>query len=46
MRLAKMEKFDQLPVQFSGAHEYNFKDNYVAPEWSANFTEKFLFPGL
>jgi hypothetical protein len=34
----------QLPVQFSGAYEYNFANDYVAPEWTVNFTVKFLFP--
>jgi hypothetical protein len=33
-----------MPVQFSGAYEYNFADDEVAPEWTINFTVKFLFP--
>ena len=44
VKLAKLVKFGKLPVQFSGAYEYNFADDYVAPEWTINFTVKFLFP--
>lgn len=44
VKVAKLVKFGQLPVQFSGAYEYNFQDDYVAPEWTINFTLKFLFP--
>ena len=44
IKLAKLVKFGKLPVQFSGAYEYNFADDYVAPEWTINFTVKFLFP--
>ena len=44
VKLAKLVKFGQLPVQFSGAYEYNFANDYVAPEWAVNFTVKFLFP--
>ena len=44
VKLAKLVKFGQLPVQFSGAYEYNFANDYVAPEWTVNFTVKFLFP--
>ena len=44
VKLAKLVKFGKLPVQFSGAYEYNFADRYVAPMWTANFTVKFLFP--
>jgi hypothetical protein len=44
IKLAKLVKFGKLPVQFSGAYEYNFADNYVTPEWTLNFTVKFLFP--
>lgn len=29
---------------FSGSYEYNFQDDYVAPEWTVNVTVKFLFP--
>jgi len=43
-KLAKLVKFGKLPVQFSGAYEYNFADDYVAPQWTVNFTVKFLFP--
>jgi len=44
VKLAKLVKFDQLPVQFVGSYEHNFADDYVAPEWTFNFTVKFLFP--
>ncbi|MFN2249018.1 MAG: hypothetical protein ACK2U4_18150 [Candidatus Promineifilaceae bacterium] len=44
IKLAKLVKFGKLPVQFSGAYEYNFADDYVAPKWAVNFTVKFLFP--
>jgi hypothetical protein len=37
-------KFGKLPVQFAGGYEYNFADDHVAPEWTLNFTVKFLFP--
>jgi hypothetical protein len=44
MKLARLVKSGKLPVQFSGACEYNFADDYVAPEWALSFTVKFLFP--
>ena len=44
VKLAKLVKFGQLPVQFSGAYEYNFVNDYVSPVWAVNFTVKFLFP--
>jgi hypothetical protein len=44
MKVAKLVKLGDLPVQFSGSYEYNFADDDVAPEWSVNFTVKFLFP--
>jgi hypothetical protein len=44
VKLAKLVKFGKLPVQFAGAYEYNFADDYVAPKWTINFTAKFLFP--
>jgi hypothetical protein len=44
VKLAKLVKFGQLPVQFVGSYEHNFADEYVAPEWTFNFTVKFLFP--
>lgn len=44
MKLAKLAKFSALPVQFSGAFEYNFVDDYVAPKWTLSLTVKFLFP--
>ena len=44
MKLAKLIKLGALPVQFVGSYEYNFADDYVAPEWTFNFTVKFLFP--
>lgn len=44
IKLAKLVKLGDLPVQFSGACEYNFAKDYVALEWTVNFTLKFLFP--
>jgi len=44
VKLAKLVKFGQLPVQFVGSYEHNFADDYVAPAWTFNFTVKFLFP--
>lgn len=44
IKLAKLHKFGQLPVQLSGYYEYNFQDDFVAPRWSVNFTVKLLFP--
>ena len=43
MRLAKLVKIGKLPVQFSGAYEYNFADTFFGPEWTMNLTVKFLF---
>ena len=43
MKVNKLVNFGKLPVMFSGAYEYNFQDDYVAPEWTVNFTLKFLF---
>ena len=40
----KMVRFGKLPTMFSCSYEYNFQDDYVAPEWTVNFTVKFLFP--
>jgi hypothetical protein len=31
-------------MQFSGRYEYDFAADDVAPEWTVNFTVKFLFP--
>ena len=44
VKLAKLVKFGKLPVQFAGAYEYNFADDYAAPRWAVNFTVKLLFP--
>ena len=44
MKVNKLVRFGKLPVMFSGYYEYNFQDDYVAPEWIANFTLNFLFP--
>jgi hypothetical protein len=44
MKLAKLTKLGGMPIQFSGSYEHNFADDYVAPEWTFNFTVKFLFP--
>jgi hypothetical protein len=44
VKLARLVKFGRLPVQISGAYEYNFADDYVAPQWTVNVTVKVLFP--
>lgn len=44
VKVAKLVKFGKLPVQFSGSYEYNFQDDFAAPQWGVNFTVKFLFP--
>ncbi len=44
IKLAKMHKFGNMPVQFNAQYEYNFADDYVSAEWTVNFTLKFLFP--
>ena len=44
LKVNKLVKFSSLPVMFSGSYEYNFQDDYVAAEWTVNFTLKFLFP--
>jgi len=44
VKLARLVKFGKLPVQFAGAYEYNFADDYIAPKWTVNFTVKILFP--
>jgi hypothetical protein len=44
VKLAKLVRFGELPVQFSGAYEYNFATDHVSPSWAVNFTVKFLFP--
>jgi hypothetical protein len=44
IKLAKLTKFGELPVQLAGSYEYNFVDDYVAPKWTLTFTAKFLFP--
>ena len=44
VKLARLVKFGKLPVQFAGGYEYNFADDYVAPEWMVNFAVKVLFP--
>ncbi len=44
VKLAKLHKFGDLPVQFSGYYEYDFQDDVVGPEWTVNFTVKVLFP--
>jgi len=44
VKVSKLLKLGTQPVQLSGSYEYNFQDDYVAPEWSVNFTLKLLFP--
>jgi hypothetical protein len=43
-KLSKMVKLGSIPTQLSGSYEYNFQDDYIAPEWSVNFSVKLLFP--
>lgn len=42
VKLAKLVKFDALPVPFSGAYEHNFAYDYVETAWTFNFPVKFL----
>ena len=44
IKLAKLQKFGKMPVQLSGAYEYNLADDEVGDEWTINLTVKFLFP--
>lgn len=44
IRLSKPVKIGNIATQISGSYEYNFQDDYVAPEWTVNFTIKMLFP--
>lgn len=44
IKVNKMVRLGKMPTMFSGSYEYNFQDDNVAPEWTVNFTVKFLFP--
>jgi hypothetical protein len=45
LKVSKLQRFGDLPVQLSGSYEYNFADDVVAAaRWSLNLTLKFLFP--
>ena len=44
VKVSKLHRFGQVPVQLSGAYEYNLQDDYVSSEWTFNLTAKFLFP--
>ncbi len=44
VKVAKLVTFGDQPVQFSGAFEYNFADDAVAPKWTVSVALKFLFP--
>ena len=44
VKLSRLTRFGDTPVQFSGAFEYNFQDDYVGAQWTINLTAKFLFP--
>ncbi len=44
IKINKLVKFSGSPVTFSAGAEYNFQDDYPAPEWTVNCTMKFLFP--
>jgi hypothetical protein len=43
-KVAKLVRFGRQPVQFSGAYEYNFADDYPTAAWTVNLTVKLLFP--
>lgn len=38
IKLSKLSRFGELPVQFSGAYEYNFQDKHGGAEWTFNLT--------
>ena len=44
MKVGKLVKFGTHPVTFTVTGEYNFQDDYAAPEWTTNLSVKFLFP--
>ena len=47
IKLAKLHKFGQLPVQFNAQYEYNFADdNLITPKQTLRFTAKLIFPSF
>lgn len=44
--LNKLQRFGQLPVQFSCQYEHNFADDEIAPKDIVRLTVKFLLPTL
>ncbi len=44
VKLAKLHRFDRVPVQFTAQYERNFADDYAVPEDLYSFTVKFLLP--
>lgn len=45
IKLAKMHKFGELPVQFNVQYEYNFADDDIgSPKQTLRVTAKFIFP--
>jgi hypothetical protein len=44
VKVAKLVTFGDQLVQFSGAFEYNFANDAVAPKWTVSVALKFLFP--
>ena len=45
VKLVKLVRFGEVPVQISGEYEYNLEDSRVAPENTFRMTAKFIFPG-
>ena len=46
-KVAKLHKFDKLPVQFNVQYEYNFADSALSsPEATVRLTAKLIFPSI
>ena len=45
LKLVKLVRFGELPVQISGEYEYNLEDSRIVPENTFRVTAKFIFPG-
>jgi len=46
VKLAKMHKFGELPIQFSVQYEHNFADDVVGASDTLRFTAKFILPAF
>ena len=46
VKVAKLVKFGKLPVQFSGAYEYNFQDDFAAPQVGGEFYGEVFVPDI